>query len=159
MKQSGRPRRAPSNLSDSVHRQLNMYALAASAAGVGMLALTQPAEAKIVYTKTHQVIGPHGTYHLSLNHKGTDFVIFEHGSVFGFTYLSVEGLGNNAVRGSTGYESFADRLNKGSVVSSKQTFVGNKKGALMAGYACGTFCGYEGGHWAFNRKGTTDGHI
>ncbi len=131
-----------------------MYALAASAAGVGVLALAQPAEAKIVYTKTHHVIGPHGTYHLSLDHKGTDFVIFEHGSVSGFTYLSAEGLGKNAVQGSTFLKrSNADRLNKGSVVSSKRTFVGNKKGALMALYACDTVCGYERGPWAFNPNG------
>jgi hypothetical protein len=44
--------RAPSKLSDSVHHQLNMYALAASAAGVGILALAQTAEAKIIYTPT-----------------------------------------------------------------------------------------------------------
>ncbi len=144
----------PSNLSESVQRHLNAYALAASAAGVGMLALVHPVEAEIIYTKTHHVIGPHGTYHLSLNHKGTDFVIFEHGSVFGFTYLSVEGLGNNAVRGfTTFYKSNADRLKKGSVVSSKGTFVGNKKAAVMAGYVCSEECGYEGGPWAFNRKG------
>jgi hypothetical protein len=37
-------------LSDSVHHQLNMYALAASAAGVSVLALAQPAECKIIYT-------------------------------------------------------------------------------------------------------------
>jgi len=44
--------RTPSKLSESVRRQLNSYAFAASAAGVGLLALAQPAEAKIVYTKT-----------------------------------------------------------------------------------------------------------
>jgi len=46
--------RTPSNLSESLHRQLNSYALAASAAGVGMLALAQPAEGKIVYTPAHK---------------------------------------------------------------------------------------------------------
>ena len=67
MKQSGRPRRAPSNLPDSIHRQLNMYALAATAAGVGALALAQPAEAKIVYHKAHVVINNPGHYSLDLN--------------------------------------------------------------------------------------------
>lgn len=57
------------NLSESVRQQLKMYALAASAAGVGTLALSQPSEAKIVYTKTHRVIGEH--YRLDLNHDGT----------------------------------------------------------------------------------------
>ncbi len=49
----------PARLSASIHQQLNAYALAASAAGVGMLALVQPAEAKIVYTKAGRfVVGP-----------------------------------------------------------------------------------------------------
>jgi hypothetical protein len=52
------------------HR-LRMYELAASAAGVGLLALAQPAEAEIIYTKTHKVIGANQTLHLDLNHDGT----------------------------------------------------------------------------------------
>ncbi len=55
-----RTSRKPSTLSESLQRHLNAYALAASAAGVGMLALAQPAEAKIVYHRTHHVIGPVG---------------------------------------------------------------------------------------------------
>jgi hypothetical protein len=51
-----RPSRKPSTLSESLQRHLNAYALAASAAGVGMSALAQPAEAKIVYTKTDVTI-------------------------------------------------------------------------------------------------------
>jgi len=51
-----------------------MYALAASAAGVGMLALAQPAEAEIVYTRAHKSITPNHTIPLDLNHDGsTDF--------------------------------------------------------------------------------------
>jgi len=50
MNRTSRCSRVPANLSQSVQRQLNMYALAAGAAGVGALALTQSAEAKIVYT-------------------------------------------------------------------------------------------------------------
>ena len=46
--------RKTAKLSESIHQQLSMYALAASAAGVGMLA--QPAEAKIVYTPVHHVV-------------------------------------------------------------------------------------------------------
>jgi len=65
--------KTPCSISDSLHRQLNWYALAASAAGVGALALAQPAEAKIVYTPTHVVIDDF--YYLDLNHDGVpDFV-------------------------------------------------------------------------------------
>jgi hypothetical protein len=46
MKRSSGPRKT-ANLSDSLHQHLNMYALAASAAEVNMLALARPAEAKL----------------------------------------------------------------------------------------------------------------
>jgi len=39
--------RSRANLSDSLHGQLNMYALAATAAGVGVLALAEQAEGTI----------------------------------------------------------------------------------------------------------------
>ena len=71
-----RPARVPTQLSESLHHRLNAYALAASAAGVGVLALAQSAEAEIIYTPTHQVIGPNSKYNLDLNNDGiTDFVI------------------------------------------------------------------------------------
>lgn len=76
-----RTSRIPSNLSDSLYERLNSYALAASAAGVGVLALAQPAEARIVYTPVHKKI-PFCSGHqslcfkLDLNHDGvTDFKI------------------------------------------------------------------------------------
>jgi hypothetical protein len=53
MKRSPRPDRLPSNLSESIHQQLNMYALAAGAAGAGILALVRPADARIIYTSAH----------------------------------------------------------------------------------------------------------
>jgi len=63
--------KTPSRLSDSLQHQLNMYALAASAAGVGMLALAAPAEAKIVYTPAHiRIKLNHGIINLDLNHDG-----------------------------------------------------------------------------------------
>lgn len=67
---TSQPRKVKS-LSDSTIRQLNTYALAASAAGVGMLALTQPAEAEIVYTQAHHVINANQTYKLDINQDGT----------------------------------------------------------------------------------------
>jgi len=78
-----RPRRTASSLSASLHRQLNMYALAASAAGVSMLALSPRAEAKIVYFPANITIGHGGVqiYNLDLNHDGiADFSISTRGS-------------------------------------------------------------------------------
>jgi len=77
MKRSTQPR-TTFGLSKSFHQQLNKYALAASAAGVGMLALSPSTEAKVVYTSTLVVISQYGThlYDLDLNHDGrTDFVL------------------------------------------------------------------------------------
>ncbi|HWY59994.1 MAG TPA: hypothetical protein VNZ03_36360 [Terriglobales bacterium] len=64
--------RKTANLSESVHQQLNMYTLAAGAAGVSLFSLTPPCDAKIVYTPAHVVIGHGGTnlYYIDLNHDG-----------------------------------------------------------------------------------------
>jgi hypothetical protein len=78
MKPSSQSPRTPSRLSDSVHHQLSQYAIAASAAGVGVLALAKPAEAKIVYTPAHIVLNGRSNTHydLDLNHDGiVDFVL------------------------------------------------------------------------------------
>src|SRR3989442_1002553 len=75
MKRSPQPRRII-NLPDSVNRRLNMYALSATAAGVGVLASAHAAEGKIVYTPTHKIIGMGDRYKLDLNHDGiTDFIL------------------------------------------------------------------------------------
>src|SRR5262249_2849273 len=43
----------------------------------GHAPLAQPAEAKIIYTQTHHVVGPNSIYNLDLNHDGvTDFALF-----------------------------------------------------------------------------------
>jgi hypothetical protein len=70
--------RKPVLLSESTKHRLGAYALGASAAGVTGLALTFPAEAKIIYTPTHVKISH--TIDLDLNHDGTtDFTIFSTG--------------------------------------------------------------------------------
>jgi hypothetical protein len=62
--------RIPSQLSKSAHHRLNMYALSACAAGVGILALAQPVKAEIIYTKAHVKLTPNHKFHLDLNHDG-----------------------------------------------------------------------------------------
>jgi hypothetical protein len=62
-------------LSRSVHHRLNAYCLAATAAGVGLLALAVPAGARIVYTPANMKIPP-GSVPLDLNHDGVvDFSV------------------------------------------------------------------------------------
>ena len=80
MNRPSRPSRTPARLSESTNRHLNMYAIAASAAGVGLLALAQPAEAKIVYTPASVKIvsQPAGIYNLDLDHDGRpDFALID----------------------------------------------------------------------------------
>ena len=67
MKPSHRARKK-ADLADSTHQRLNMYTLAAGAAGVGLVAIAQPAQANIVYTRAHTVIG--ASTFLDLNHDG-----------------------------------------------------------------------------------------
>jgi len=63
-------------ISDSLNRQLNTYALVASAAGVSVLALAGTSEAKVVYTETHQVTRAGFPLYIDLNHDGiNDFVL------------------------------------------------------------------------------------
>jgi hypothetical protein len=73
MRRSFRPR-TKAELSKSLNHQLNTYALAAGAAGVGLLALALPAEAKIIYTPAHANMVP--PLPVDLNHDGiVDFYV------------------------------------------------------------------------------------
>src|SRR5579864_2451978 len=92
-----RPARVPSQLSDSLPPRLNAYALAAGAAGLGRLALPQPVEARIVYTRANEVIQG-GSLLLDLNHDGiTDFVFQRNLSAHFSTSLRI-GAYNNSNR-------------------------------------------------------------
>jgi hypothetical protein len=92
MKHSFGPRKT-ANLSDSVQQQLNKYALAAGAAGVGMLVLGHPAEAKIVYTPADTNITPDHTIPLDLNHDGiVDFGfkdVYQRSRTYGFDHSGI----------------------------------------------------------------------
>lgn len=63
-------------ISARLNRQLTAYALVAGAAGVSALALTGAADAKVVYTSTHQVTRAHVPLYIDLNHDGiNDFLL------------------------------------------------------------------------------------
>jgi hypothetical protein len=123
----------PSNLSESLHLRLNSYALAASAAGVGVLALAQPAEGKIVYTPADVTIGWLATYNLDLNHDGiNDFKIvnftFNPTSPFGDTLLVSARHLNKVERGTQGFAHYAAALPKGVPVgNSAKYFAGHRE--------------------------------
>jgi hypothetical protein len=113
-------KRKPSNLSESLHRQLNSYALAASAAGVSLLALAQPADCRIVYTKVSIEIPPGKTLALDLNHDHrTDFTFSNHsydGGPFWVSTLKITASGRNGV------QSYARVLRTGAQIGPKEKF-------------------------------------
>jgi hypothetical protein len=141
MKRSSRSARTPANLSESMHRQLSAYALAASAAGVGILACSQPAEAKIVYTPAH--IRVNGVLNLDLNHDGVvDFNIYTHETYPSFWGLWVLSEGGNQICGTLGSHSrpFAAAFVAGARLGAKRAWEAG--GATMLA-------------WAFSSQGTS----
>jgi hypothetical protein len=68
--------RASISLNRRLDHRLLGYAAAATAAGVGTMALVQPSHAEVVYTPTNQLIKLNTTLSLDLNNDGvTDFFI------------------------------------------------------------------------------------
>ena len=134
----GRPR-TPSPLPPALHQRLNVYALMAGATGVSVLALGQAAEARIIYTKTHNVIATNGIYGLDLNHDGVlDFLIQERGFPFsssGYNGLGAKAAFGNAVVGSTG---LAAALSSGAPIGPGQHFISTTSafGEVMFNVAC-----------------------
>jgi len=126
------PRRA-AQLSESTNHQLHMYALAASAAGVGVLALSGPAQAKIVYTPAHVVLGNESYhYQLDLNHGGvTDLTLsntYSNDIVRWFSYAQASPARGNVVEGIGRY---ASALRPGVQIGGRNHF--RADGNLMAG--------------------------
>jgi hypothetical protein len=146
MKGSLRPRKT-ATLPESIQRQLNMYALAASAAGVGILALSLPAEATIVYTPAHHRIPKGGNFKLDLNHDGiTDFTLMDRFETLTSTfrsYLSVKPAAGNGVEGWTGFRPYASAIKLGAGIGPARYFPGK----LMASVSVGPAAVYYVGSW------------
>ena len=77
MNEFDRPVEGVRNLTPSFRQRLNSYALSAGAAGVSVLALAQPSEARIIYTRTHHVIGNGDSYKLDFNLDGIAELTFQ----------------------------------------------------------------------------------
>jgi hypothetical protein len=74
------PRKA-ATLSEFVLRQLNLYVLSATAAGVGALAIAPSSEGKVIYTPVHKTLRLHQYYPIDLNHDGNiDFTPTNYGT-------------------------------------------------------------------------------
>ncbi len=129
--------------SHPLQQRLNSYALAAGAAGVGVLAVTQPAAAKIVYTSAHATITRDHSVALDLNHDGkNDFTFHE-------TFITTTSVDedhslilsvlparkNNEIWGSVRR---ASALPAGVQIGPKRRFIASKKSMAVDYYADGT---------------------
>ena len=137
MKRASR-QRTTVEFSKSLHQRLNSYALAATAAGVSALALTAPAEAKIVYTPTHVKLS-RTPFPIDLNKDGiVDFFLiqyFLHGSsameLSACQYVSqgywapfcYQKIGANAIRASKSNK-WATDLRSGAIIKAGDRFRG-----------------------------------
>ena len=141
MKRSVRFARIPVVLPDSVHRRLNMYACTAAAAGVGVLTLTAPAEARIIFTHAHRTIRTNQTLHLDLNHdRMSDFLIsnrsFCTSDVCGRTLRAFPIGTKNRIVGAKGIGGpyYAYALNRGVKIGPRQPFSGKLMAASGSEY-------------------------
>jgi hypothetical protein len=150
MNRSSGPGKTASNLSESVHQRLNIYALAAGAAGVGVLALVQASEAKVVYTPANIGISPrfNSHYHLDLNKDGiTDFVFSASSGLCGkacfFRELRLAGAQRDGVEANQSGSAAA--LSYGARIGELRGF---RRTALMFRTSKTTFGGYhQFGNW------------
>jgi hypothetical protein len=139
----------PRVLPAALHHRLNAYALAAGAAGIGLLALAEPSSAEIIYTKTNQVMGKEGTIYLDLNHDGITDVTIENRynrycNIFGTcrTYASLAAVppGNNEVVYNV-YGAVAMKAGMG--IGARDAFKGGKemmvRGSDSLSYAFGSW--------------------
>jgi hypothetical protein len=145
---TSRPTRTIVDLPRSTDRQLNMYVLAACAAGVSLLALAQPTGARIVYTPAHIRIGPGVTVQLDLNHDGiSDFSIWNYDER-NTSHDAAEILGatpKNRGNGVVSSGSWAAALPKNVRIGSSRTFVTGSGYMAIVGQDYSRF--YGGGPW------------
>jgi hypothetical protein len=147
--------RAVIRLGEELDKHLLAYVAAATAAGVGMLAAAQSAEAKIVYTPAHKTVRLNHALPLDLNNDGIDdFDVFNltHNSTTPFgDYLRAEPLqsGNQLVVQHTSRGYAAAALAAGVRVGPKKRFQAGRD--LMA-YRSTSSRAISGGPWK-NVKG------
>jgi hypothetical protein len=151
MKSSSRRSKAAFELLESVERQLSTYTLAASAAGVGMLALAQTAEARIVYTPAHvKIVQNGGLISFDLNHDGVpDFGLSNKyvSTSQGFAFLNVKQhqQANEILQVSSQGRVSAGALQAGAKIGPNGNFKHDPKNGLAMAFA--NFEGTTYGPW------------
>lgn len=143
--------------SAALEKQLKAYALAAAAAGTGLLALTSPAQASVIY-KPVQISLSNGRVNIDLDGDGvTDFALVDRdkftSGVYSNRILGVVGMAGASVVKSS---AFAAALVQNDPISSGRTFepVSQGRGKMASiGYNCivGSGCqSFKLGPWQAN---------
>ncbi|HWY59990.1 MAG TPA: hypothetical protein VNZ03_36340 [Terriglobales bacterium] len=160
--------RKTATLSKSIHHQLNAYAIAAGAAGVGMLALAQSAQAKIVYTKANIPIPSRTTIFIDLNHDGKkDFGLWRgdgHVTSLPSSFMAIypnPSYGNAAIGTAQGWFKSAVPLRAGHRVGPHRVFNGNPGQMVrrLVKHATTNPVTYWYGPWANGGKGLRDRYL
>jgi hypothetical protein len=133
MPQHPRRSKTPSKLSPSSQRRLSSYALAASAAGVGVLALASPSQAEIVYTPTNVMIHTNVGLKVDLNGDGVaDFELMNSTrGALGGQRVAPKVTGNHVI----GSGIYASALVPGVTIGNGGPFAHRARGTLMAGWS------------------------
>lgn len=114
----------PASVSPNLQHQLNLYALAAGATGVGVLVFSGSAEARIVYTAVHKTVRLNHALPIDLNRDGIrDF------DVLNLTHNSTSPRGDVLA---------AEPLNSGNQIIAQRTSRGYGASALLAKFTVGS---------------------
>jgi hypothetical protein len=101
-----------------------MYALTASAAGVGTLALAQRAQAKIMYTPAHSTVPINSFLPVDLNHDGVNDLSFTIAAGGKSSFLFAYNLrSNGVVGGEVQNQRFASALKRGAHIGTRRKFL------------------------------------
>lgn len=143
-----------SQISERLQKQLHAYALAGGAAGMGLLALSQPVTAEVVYVPTRVVVGVGGVKNFDLDLNADGLIDFTFEARLNcdtdqcFYNLFVRPGKNNGVigylRGS--FAPQASALNRGALIDPKDKFV--HPPAFMASWYYGGGGSSSHGQWA-----------
>lgn len=129
---------------ENVESRLNAYALAAAAAGAGLLAMAHPAAAEIVYTPADTIL-TNRILRIDLNHDGIDDVAL---GIFDYTFfkeklLRARGLTpKNGILGYGGGTSYPPAaLNEGYRIGPAGQFWQEENAAVTVGVSHGSYIG------------------
>ncbi len=156
------------HLPAKLEKFLRDYAAAATAAGVGLLALASSAEGKIVYTRAHEQIVPNHRFPLDLNHdKKIDFTLVDTTGAYFYTNWGVltvyPNRSANAIWGyqvgGNGFLRYASALPAGFKLGPKKGFIRGQKIMARSTFAGGRprpqYSSYCYGPW----KGATNRYL